>query len=603
MSAPVLEIDGLGVGYADANGRVNPVVHDVSLTLRAGKVLGLAGESGCGKTTTALAGIGYRTRRAYVTGRSLLRGDTDILGLRLRMLRPLWGRRLVYLPQNASTALNPAIPVGRQLAQPLELHLRLNREQVVARQIELLEQVGIPVPRLSLSRYPHQFSGGQQQRIALAIALSCNPDVLVLDEPTSGLDVTTRARVVALLRDLVSRFSVATLFVSHDLALLAEIADDLAVMYAGQIIESGSAHEVSGQPTHPYTRALLAAVPSARHPRRLEGIPGRPPGSIVLKGCSFADRCQHVIDSCRVGSIGLEVVSAGRLARCIRVGDLTEFRLGARPPLLREPATAAPLLDVADLTCRYKGAPSGQAAVRGVSLTLAEAEALGIVGESGSGKSTLLRAIAGVHPLVEGVLSFGGVPLPKLVRDRDRRLCKGIQIVFQNPDSSLNPRQTVADILRRPLRLFREDVRRADERRAILEALEAVKLSGAVMYRYPSELSGGQKQRIALARAFAPRPSLLLCDEVTSALDVSVQAAVLDLVTELATTYKTAVLFVSHDVAVVRAVVSRVAVMKDGEICEEGRVQDVYESPAHPYTAELLAAVPELDASSGVKNF
>jgi peptide/nickel transport system ATP-binding protein len=595
MSEPVFQVEDLSVGYLRSDGQDNVVVWKAAFSLAPGSILGLAGESGCGKSTTALAAIGYRGPGSRIlSGTARLEG-VDLLSLPSGKLRSIWGRRVAYVAQNATTALNPAIPVGRQLAQPLSRHMHLRGGELRDREVELLESVGIPNPPAALDRYPHQFSGGQQQRIAIAIALSCRPEVLILDEPTTGLDVTTQARISALLRSLVAQTGAATLYVSHDLSLLSTVADRLAVMYAGEIIEEADSHAVARQPRHPYTQALLAAVPTAHIRSSVAGIPGRPPARVVLDSCSFAPRCPHALDACREGYIELLDVGGGHMARCIRTDEIAARPVEASPLATAEVSPES-LLAVDDVWSQYAKAPTP--AVRGVSFEIASGETLGIVGESGSGKSTLLRAIIGLHPPTQGVIRFRGVPLAAQAVKRPRAIRRELQIVFQNPDSSLNPRHTVFDIVRRPIRLFRDDVRHSGERAAVVELLESVKLPTGLLHRYATELSGGQKQRIALARAFAARPSLLLCDEVTSALDVSVQATIIELISELAARFGAAVIFVSHDLAVVRTIAGRALVMKNGEVCEEGETERLFVAPTHPYTRELLAAIPQLDRAA-----
>jgi peptide/nickel transport system ATP-binding protein len=595
MSEPVFEVEDLSVGYLRSDGHDNVVVWKAAFSLAPGSILGLAGESGCGKSTTALAAIGYRGPGSRILSGTAHLEDVDLLALPSGKLRSIWGRRVAYVAQNATTALNPAIPVGRQLAQPLSRHLHLRGGELRDREVELLESVGIPNPPGALDRYPHQFSGGQQQRIAIAIALSCKPEVLILDEPTTGLDVTTQARISALLRSLVAETGAATLYVSHDLSLLSTVADRLAVMYAGEIVEEADSRAFARQPRHPYTQALLAAVPTAHIRSSVAGIPGRPPARVVLDSCSFAPRCPHALDACRDGYIELLDVGGGHMARCIRTDEIAARPVEASP-LAAPEVSPESLLEVDEVWSQYAKAPTP--AVRGVSFEIASGETLGIVGESGSGKSTLLRAIVGLHPPTGGVIRFRGVPLAAQAVKRPRALRRELQIVFQNPDSSLNPRHTVFEIVRRPIRLFRDDVRHSGERAAVIELLESVKLPTGLLHRYATELSGGQKQRIALARAFAARPSLLLCDEVTSALDVSVQATIIELIAELAARFGAAVIFVSHDLAVVRTIAGRALVMKNGEVCEQGETERLFVAPTHPYTRELLAAIPELDRAA-----
>jgi peptide/nickel transport system ATP-binding protein len=586
VTAPVLEVEGLSVAYGTRHAR-QVVVSNVCVQLEAGKVVGLAGESGCGKSTLALASIGYRAPGASVHGHARL-GDIDLLAIPLADRRRLWGARIAYVAQSSTMALNPAIPVGRQLAQVLTAHLKLRHAALRSRQVDLLEAVGLPDPERALILYPHQFSGGQQQRIAIAIALACNPHVLILDEPTTGLDVTTQARISALISTLVKRFRTATLYVSHDLSLLGSVADRLAVMYAGELVEHGPAAAVVRTPRHPYTQALISAAPTASERRGVTGILGSPPPAVVPDACAYAPRCPHAQPACTAAHIAMIELADTRHARCIR---LDEVRAASAPvpELQTGDVSDRALLELDHVWCAYAKAP--RPAVRGASFALLEGETLGIVGESGSGKSTLLRAIAGLHRPNRGAIRFAGAPLPPAATDRPRTERGRIQIIFQNPDGSLNPRHTVRQILLRSLRLFRPDVPRAAELEVMRELLDAVKLPRAVLHRYPANLSGGQKQRVAIARAFAARPALLLCDEITSALDVSVQATILELIADLSAAFSTSVVFVSHDLAVVRTIAARILVMKDGEICEAGATEQLFANPTHPYTQELLRSV------------
>jgi peptide/nickel transport system ATP-binding protein len=583
----VLEVEGLSVGYGDAN----PVVWDVSFALEPGRVLGLAGESGCGKSTSALAAIGYRDGRMRILGgRSMLDG-IDLLTRSPRELRGIWGRRIAYVAQNAGTALNPALTVGHQLAQPLRRHLGLRGSPLRARLLQLLDDVGIPDPAAALRRFPFQFSGGQQQRIALAIALACRPEVLILDEPTTGLDVTSQARITELLRTVVADSGLAALYVSHDLALLGTVADRLAIMYAGEIAEDGPTNRIVEAGRHPYTQALIGLVPSRDDPRLVPGIPGRPPLQVSLDACAFAPRCPLVIDGCLEGHVELAVTAPGQRTRCIRAHEThAPVRAALAAPPAVAVAEATPPLQVSALTCNYGKRP--EPAVRSLSLTLAAGERIGIVGESGSGKSTLLRAIAGLHAPSAGTIRFHGDALPARAVQRSRAVRREIQLVFQNADTSLNPRQTVERLIARPIHLF-DQVSGDAARARTLELLDAVGVSRGVLQRYPAELSGGQKQRVALARALAASPSILLCDEVTSALDVSVQATILELLSRLAAERGISLVFVSHDLAVVRTIATRILVMRQGEVCEEAGTAELFAAPTHPYTQELLAAIPE----------
>lgn len=599
MNAARFAVQDLAVAYATRSGTLNEVVADMSVTIEPGEIVGLAGESGCGKSTTALAAIGYRSPGLHILSGSAQLGEIDLLRLGPRELRGVWGRHVGYVAQDAAAALNPALTIGRQLAQPMRRHLGLRGDAARERALALLASVELPDADRALDRYPHELSGGQQQRVAIAIALSCDPELIVLDEPTTGLDVTTQHRVSALLRALIDRERIGALYVSHDLAHLSGLADRLVVMYAGEVAERGPALAVARAPEHPYTRALLAAVPSARELRAVSGIPGSPPSGVVRSECSYLPRCTHAQPRCAQTHPGLEAVGLEHEARCLRVGELGSAAIDSRPGSERESEGARSVLEVRDLGCTYGSGDRQIAAVDGVSLDLGVGEILAIVGESGSGKSTLLRAIAGLVTPSSGGISLEGQRLAKRATGRPRSVQGRLQLIFQNPDSSLNPRHDVCKLVRRSLELFRPDVARNDQYGVVAELLDQVRLPRDVISRRPADLSGGQKQRVAIARAFAARPAVLLCDEVTSALDVSVQATVVELITSLSAEYGTAVLFVTHDLALVRSVAGRACVMQRGRIRETGSVAGLFAHPADPYTRELLAAVPELPKLSG----
>jgi peptide/nickel transport system ATP-binding protein len=579
----VLEVRGLTVAYG-----ATVVVEDVDLNLEQGRILGVAGESGCGKSTAALAAIGFRIPGSVRLAGTSTFGAVDLLSAPTAMLRRIWGREISYVAQNAAAALNPLLRVERLLAEPLSLHLRLAGEPLRRRSLELLESVGLPDPELALRRYPHQFSGGQQQRVALAIAMACEPRVLVLDEPTTGLDVTTQAQISKLIDRLVRESGTSALSISHDLVLLATVCDEIAIMYAGEIVERAAAAEVYGATRHPYAAALIDAVPTIDEDTAVVGIPGLPPPQVINDRCAFSDRCRFVIERCRVQHPQLLSVSPRHDARCLRAAELGVLHSQRRRPLTRGAAAEGALLTVRDLRCTYRD----NVAVDGISFAIALGETLALVGESGSGKTTVLRAIAGLHTPESGEIVFEGAPLPARAVRRRRELRRSIQIVFQNPDSSLNPRHTIGTILDRPLALFRPDQHRAARRKRALELLADVRLDASVLSKYPHQLSGGQKQRVALARAFAAEPKLILCDEVVSALDVSVQASILELLGRLAVEHATALLFVTHDLAVVRSIADRVCVLRGGTVRETGPTALLFSTPANDYTRELLAAVP-----------
>jgi peptide/nickel transport system ATP-binding protein len=593
-----LAVRGLTIGYQRRDAPTAIVVQNVDLDLTPGRILGLAGESGCGKSTTALAAIGFPIPGSLRVHGEAHFGGRNILTLPYRQVRRLWGSRLAYLPQNAGGALSPLRTVRRLVAEPLALHLGLRGRELQARTTELLEKVGIPDPEDAIKRYPHQFSGGQQQRLALAIATACSPAVLVLDEPTTGLDVTTQAQILALVSQLVRDTKAAALYVSHDLAALATICDDLAIMYAGEIVERAPAEEIYSAPRHPYTAGLLDSAPRIDATSLPVPIEGLPPPHVIVDSCPFAARCAFVDHRCRAQHPAMLVVGDRHGSRCLRsleIGVVPRLRATDTSPTRRVTQTPPPQLMVERLSFSYRRAR--QPALHDLSLELFPGEVLGLVGESGSGKSTLLRLVAGLLSPDYGRISLEGASLSPRAVKRSRAIRKSIQIVFQDPDSSLNPRHSIANTLERPLRLFRPDLDRRSRRSQLLKLVDQVRLDEGVLRRYPHELSGGQKQRVALARAFAAQPRIILCDEVVSALDVSVQASILRLLAELSSERGVSLLFVTHDLSVVRALADRIAVMRNGEICEVATTSMLFAHATHAYTRQLLEAVPRLKES------
>ena len=605
MTTPNLSAHDLSVGYRSRDG-LTQVLADVSIELEPGRILGLAGESGSGKSTLALSLMGYRA-----SGQEQLSGRVDFAGRALsgasiKELRRVWGSRLAYLPQDTATSLNPALTVESQMREVLRRHRGQDGAAAVRRGVEWLERVEIPQPQEAMRRYPHQFSGGQQQRIALAIALSVGPQVLILDEPTTGLDVVTQANINRLIVALVRDAGIASLYVSHNLALLATVCDQLAIMYAGQIVERAPAGQLYAAPRHPYTAALIEAVPTIEADRPPHGIPGIPRLSVPVHMCGFADRCRYRVAACET-DIPLVPVGDGRTARCVRVDELPPFEPGRNDPVpaagtaatVRQRAAEAvnapapAILAVDGVRCAFRR-PGGAefVAVDGVSLSVPAGRALGIAGESGSGKSTLLRAIAGLVRPADGTISFQGTPLAGLSGQRSVAVRRAIQIVFQNPDATLNPRHTIYQSLERPLKLFRPEVSRRDRREAVAEMLRQVRLSPDLLDRYPRSLSGGQRQRVAIGRALLAQPHVLLCDEVTSALDVSVQASILELLVGLRAERELTVVFVTHDLGVLRAVADEAIVLQNGVVREAGPTVRLLREPHDPYTKDLVSAVP-----------
>jgi len=490
--------------------------------------LALVGESGSGKTTTALALLGYTRPGVVLRGGSVEVGGEAIMGSGVRAVRSLRGRVVSYVPQDPGGALNPSLRVGDAIMDVLRAH----RSDAASHDSvhTALERVELGADPRFARRFPHQLSGGQQQRVTIAMACVCGPPVAVLDEPTTGLDVLTQDRILTELLRLRSEEGMAMVYVSHDLAVVARMADRIAVMYAGRVVEHGPVDEVIGRPRHPYTRALVGAIPDVRRPRALQGIPGVAVGvGEWPPGCSFAPRCAFAQERCRAAVPDLEQASAGHSVRCVRWDELELSEPGSGGALAAAPAAAGhPLLEVSGLEVEYRSGRGRNVAVRDVSFAIEAARCVALVGESGSGKTTIGRCIAGLHVPTAGRIVFDGQELDGSARDRALDQRRRIQIVFQNPFESLNPRHRVGASIERPLRILRR-LSRADAAGEVSTLLERVRLPARVADRYPVELSGGERQRVAIARALAAKPDLLVCDEVTSALDVSVQAAVLEL--------------------------------------------------------------------------
>ena len=604
-ATPILEIRGLEVGLTARSGAVLPVLRDIDLAVGRGESVGIVGESGSGKSTLVLAAMGYLKRGLARTAGSVRFEGRDMLSMAASGLQAIRGRRIAMIPQNSGQALTPNLRVGAQIAEVLDLHATLPAAQRPARVGELLAQVRLPDPGAIAARYPHELSGGQQQRVAIAMALAGSPELLLLDEPTTGLDVTTQAHILDLLAALADRAGTTMVYVSHDLGAIARVCARVVVMYGGEIVLDGPVADVLGAPAHPYARGLLASIPRLAGGGLPAALEGRPPALDEMRtGCAFAARCALADGRCRAERPSLESRPDGSRLRCHfpeRAGDMPPALPRARDD--GAAADRAVVLEIERLAISYARpgiadqmlgrAPRATPTVDRVALRLRAGEAIGLVGESGSGKSTILKAIAGLVAPAGGRIGFADAAmLAATVGGRRPEQLRAIQLVFQNPDESLNPRHSVAQILAQPLTLYFGLSGEALRRRSV-EALEQVRLGAHYLDRLPGQLSGGEKQRVAIARAFAAEPDLVLCDEVTSALDVSVQAAVLALLDRLRREKGTTFVFVSHDLAVVRAIADRVAVLYQGRICEIGPTRAVYARPCHPYTEALLAAVLE----------
>ncbi len=552
---PLIDIQGLNVAFPG-----HQAVRNLDLQLRAGETLALVGESGCGKSTTALALLGLLPRHAKVQGRVLFEGQ-DLLALPERRRCALRGDRIAMIFQEPMTSLNPVLTLGDQIGEALRLHRGASARAARARAIELLDMVRVPEPQRRVDDYPHHLSGGQRQRAMIAAAIACQPALLVADEPTTALDVTVQAQILSLLDDLRGELGMGLLLITHDLAVVGEWADRVAVMVHGEKVEEGAASVLLSHPRHPYTRGLLGAslrLDDATHYNtlrlpeirtRLDPESGKPVFGLVTPPRAAA---------------AANAPGAG---------------------------TGGPLLQVQDLRVQYRTSRGITTAVDGVTFEIASGETVGLVGESGCGKSTLSRTLVRLLPPASGRILLSGEDTTSLDAGRLAAYRQRVQMIFQDPYASLNPRHTVADILEAALRIHQ--VRDRDERRRrILHILDAVGLPRAALARYPSEFSGGQRQRIGIARALVLRPALVICDEPVSALDVSVQAQILNLLVDLKDEFRLSYLFISHDLSVVHYLADRVLVMNAGRIVEEGPNATLWRDARHPYTRSLIAALP-----------
>jgi len=582
-----LDVRGLEVRVGQAG---PDVVSEVSFAVRAGQVLGLVGESGSGKTTVVLALLGHARRGLRISSGEVEVDGADLLRLPPAELRAVRGARVAYVPQDPSAALNPTLRVGTQLREAVRVHPGVV-DDPDGRILEVLREARLDASPDLLRRYPHQLSGGQQQRVGLAMAFACRPSLIVLDEPTTGLDVSTQRHVLETIRSLCRAYGVAAVYVSHDLAVVGGLVSEVAVMYSGRIIEIGPTARVFGDPVHPYTRGLLGAVPSPLVATRLTGIDGQPPRpGRRPAGCSFAPRCGFATEKCR-SEKPVPVFVDARAVRCLRVTQVRAAAAGVStaPGRRAAPAGAEPVLSARGVCAGYGRTP----VLADVDLDVPAESCVAVVGESGSGKTTLARCIVGLHGNWTGDITFDGAPLAASARERPQQVLRRVQYIFQNPYTSLNPRKTVAQIVAQPLEQFLGLGYRERSQRAA-RALAEVSLGGDFLSRYPDQLSGGERQRVAIARALVVEPDLLVCDEVTSALDVSVQAVIVELLRGLQAERRLAMIFITHNLALVRSIAQSAVVLRDGAVVESGPTEQVLEHPADPYTIRLMEDVPTL---------
>jgi oligopeptide/dipeptide ABC transporter ATP-binding protein len=618
--SPLLEVQGLRTEIRLRHGAVH-AVDNVSFTVGHGETVGLVGESGCGKTMTGTSIMRLLPPGGHITGGKILLEGRDLVSMSLDDLRHVRGGEIGMVFQDPMTSLNPTTQIGRQIAEAVRLHRPVSQEKAMERAVEVLGLVGMPRPAERISAYPHQLSGGLRQRVMIAMALACEPKLLIADEPTTALDVTIQAQILALLETLKERLGMAMILITHDMGVIAGRADRVIVMYAGRTVETAQTADLFAGPHHPYTEGLLASIPRLDQDRKqaLPTIPGLPPDLIQPPaGCRFAPRCRYATDECREQDPELGGPDATHSYACfhprnlgesegegsrVQVGVSASETNGASSEVAAAPGEV--LLELAGLTKRYRVTSAGLLrrtvgalqAVTDVSFSVGRGETFGVVGESGCGKTTIARMIVGLERPSEGRVLFDGTDLTTLSKGEMRRRRRDLQLMFQDPYASLDPRMRVGTIVKEPLSVQRVGDRRSQNER-VKELLDQVGLPAASVDRYPHEFSGGQRQRISLARALALNPRLIVADEPVSALDVSIRSQVLNLIKKLQGMHDLTYIVISHDLSVVRFLADRIAVMYLGMLMELGTADDIYLRAAHPYTAGLLEAVPVPDPAA-----
>jgi peptide/nickel transport system ATP-binding protein len=605
----IIEAQALNIDYRIGKNWLN-ALSDIHLNIEKNQIHGLVGESGSGKSTLGLALMRYLADNARISQGQIHFGEQDLVQLGDGDMSKIWGNSISLVPQNPLDSLNPTLTIGKQMTELTELHLGLNRAQAKERAIQALNQVKIADPERIIKQYPHQLSGGMQQRVMIALALSTSPRLMILDEPTTALDVTTQAVILDLVRELIKQEEAAALYVSHDLGTIAQLCDSVTVLYAGEVMESASVHDLFAKPLHPYAIGLLNSIPNADNTQgsRLATIEGVAPSLAERShACVFADRCPIAVDKCHAEKPPLEALDDGRSVRCWRWEDVASGQADAKHQPDIQEETAPPK---ADVVLQAQGIrkvfgevslfnrlldkqPEYVQAVNDVSIRVRGRSTIGIVGESGSGKTTLARTIVALNTADEGEIRLLGASLSPNLRQRGKDALRNMRMIFQNPNDALNPYKTVGQTIGRTFQALSDTTLSKDViRQQVLDLLDAVGLTAEYYGRYPNQLSGGEKQRVAIARAFAANPALVIADEPTSALDVSVQAVILNLLKDLRAREGASYVIISHDLEVISYVADWIVVMYLGEIVEQGTMADVYQAPSHPYTEALLSAIP-----------
>jgi len=613
MTEPILEIDNLCISFFTRLTEI-PAVMDFSCKVYPGQAMGLVGESGCGKSTVALAILRDLAKIGRVTSGTIRFKGRDVATLSERELREIRGSKIAMVYQEPMASLNPTMRIGEQLMEVPLIHDKVGKPEARRRAVEMVKAVRLPDPERMMRAYPHQLSGGQQQRVVIAMALLSSPELLILDEPTTALDVTVEAGIVELVRDLGRKFGTSILFISHNLGLIQEVCDQVTVMYSGEAVETGAVHDVFGAVRHPYTQGLFNSIPlpgTNKNAKPLIPIPGQLPLPYARpQGCTFGPRCPYFVGGlCDRGKVEMLDAPghAGHLSRCLRVEAIDWGKPPQASAQSEAIAIGGPILGVEHLKKHYKVAASvifggSEArtvkAVEDISFVANQAETVAIVGESGCGKSTLAKVLLGLETATGGEVSFNDRFVQDIpIERRDTKTISSVQMIFQNPFDTLNPSYTVGSQIVRTLERFGIGADAKERSETMLSLLDMVKLPRAFATRMPRQLSGGQKQRIGVARAFAGKPRLIIADEPMSALDVSVQAAISELLMNLQRQSKTTMVFISHDLSVVRYLADRVIVMYLGHIVEQGATEQIFSPPFHPYTEALLSAIPLADAS------